>query len=427
MTLSLNMAKFLIPTFLMLLLLAGCDDSQELDTTNASTEPRPIKAITITKPSAELRWSYPASVLPANLALLSFRSSGRLIELPVRAAQKVAKGDVIARMDPRDFEAEVARLGTQLDQAKAKLIEMRSGARSEDIASLRANLDAANARYREAQQQLDRTQQLHLRGVVAKARLDQDVSALEVAEAQLRAAEEELKKGQAGAREEEIAQQQAIIRGFDAQLKSAEDALRDTTLRAPFSGIIAKREVDNFANVQAGETIVELQELDTIDLVYDVPGPDVPKLAARANSLVIVVQIDSIPGKSFPARQVEFSTRADPVTQTFRGRVAITPPERSFILPGMAGQIIITVDASEEGGFKVPSVSVGADPDGKPFVWLIDKPDNTVSKRYVTLAEATGEDVSIVEGLAEGDIVVTAGLSALREDMRVRPVSKIGD
>ena len=93
----------------------------------------------------------------------------------------------------------------------------------------------------------------------------------------------------------------------------------------------------------------------------------------------------------------------------------------------MAGQIIITVDASEEGGFKVPSVSVGADPDGKPFVWLIDKPDNTVSKRYVTLAEATGEDVSIVEGLAVGDIVVTAGLSALREDMRVRPVSKIGD
>ena len=92
---------------------------------------------------------------------------------------------------------------------------------------------------------------------------------------------------------------------------------------------IAKREVGNFANVQANETIVELQNLDTVDLIYDVPGPDIPALAAREEALVTVAQIDSLPGESFVARQVEFATRADPATQTFRGRVAITPPDRS--------------------------------------------------------------------------------------------------
>ena len=423
---SFKQAKFLLP-LLLAAFLTGCGDGQETASNDASEEPRPVKSITVTKSEAAMRWSYPAAVLPARTALLSFRSSGQLIELPIRAAQKVEKGDVIARLDPRDFEAEVTRLGTQLDQAKAKLIEMRQGARSEDIATLRANLDAANARFREAQQQLDRTQQLYLRDIVAKARLDQDVSALEVAEAQLRSAEEELNKGQAGAREEEIAQQQAIIRGYETQLMSAEDALRDATLRAPFSGIIAKREVDNFGNVQASETIVELQELDTVDLVYDVPGPDVPRLAARQKSLVTVAHIDSLPGESFPARLVEFSTRADPATQTFRGRVAITPPEGAAILPGMSGQIVITDEGGDDLSFSIPSSSIAAEPDGKPFVWVVDKPDNAISKRFVSLADATGEDVTITEGLQVGDIVVTAGLSSLRENMRVRPVSKIGD
>ena len=255
------------------------------------------------------------------------------IDLPIRAAQKVNKGDVIARLDPRDFQAEVTRLRTQLDQAKAKLIEMRKGARTEDVASLQANIDAAKARYREAEQQVGRTQQLFQEGIVAKARMDQDEAALNVARAQLRAAEEELKKGQAGAREEEIAQQEAVIRGYETQLTSAEDALRDATLRAPFSGIIARREVDNFANVQAKETIAELQELDAVDLTFDVPGPDVSQLAARQDSLETVAQIDSMPDKRFPAKLIEFSTRADPATQTFRGRVAITLPKGSDLGP----------------------------------------------------------------------------------------------
>jgi len=423
-----NVQRIITLTFsgLLAILLAGCDD-QTPPTSHKGDQPRPVKSLVVEQSTTTFKHSYPALVLPAKQALLSFRASGKLTELPIRAAQKVKKGEVIARIDPRDFEAEVNRLTSQLDQAKAKLNEMQKGARSEDVALLQANINAANSQFQAAQQQANRTRRLFRKGIVAKARLEQDVSALAVAKAQLSSAKEELKKGKAGAREEEVAQQKAVIRGYKTQLESAEDALRDTTLRAPFSGIIAKREVDNFANVQAKATIAVLQQLETVDLVFDIPGPDVSPLAAREKSLVTMAQLDSMHGSSFPAKLIEFSTQADPETQTFRGRVSISPPKGSVILPGMAGQIIIEDKGKDASRFRIPSVAVISEPDGKPFVWVVSKPDNILSKRYVTTGEATGNDITISKGLQSGDTVVTAGLSLLREKMVVRPVSKIGE
>ncbi len=412
---------------LLMASLAGCDEQASLTKDDGSKQPRPVKSVIVGKATASFKRSYPAFVLPAKQALLSFRASGKLIELPIRAAQKVRKGDVLAKLDPRDFEAEVNRLISQLDQAKAKLIEMQKGGRVEDVASLQANINAANSQFRAAQQQANRTKKLYDKGIVAKAKQEQDLSAVEVARAQLRVAQQELKKGKAGAREEQLAQQKAVIRGYETQLTSAEDTLRDATLRAPFNGIIAKREVDNFANVQANETIAILHQLETVHLVFDVPGPDVSLLADHAKSLVTEAQLDSMPGNSFEAKLVEFSTQADPATQTFRGRVSISPPKGGAVLPGMSGQIFIEDKSKEARSFLIPSIAVTAEPDGKPFVWVVGKPNNEVSKRYVITGEARGEDIIISKGLKPRDIVVTAGISLLRDKVTVRPVTKIRD
>lgn len=94
--------------------------------------------------------SFPGLVKAASDTKLAFRVGGPLIQFDVRIGQRVVKGDVIARIDPRDFEINVMRLTATLDEARANLKAMRVGARAEDIALLEADLRAAQARLTEA-------------------------------------------------------------------------------------------------------------------------------------------------------------------------------------------------------------------------------------------------------------------------------------
>ena len=386
---------------------------------------RPAKVFTVAETSALLELTYPAIVLPSREVELSFRVSGRVIDLPVRAAMDVQEGDVIAQLDPRDFEIRIAQLESQRDQADAQLRALRAGGRPEEIASLEANVQAAEAQVEQARDQVERSEQLTERGVVSTAQLDQDRANLRVAEAQLDVQLEQLAIGRTGGRQEDIDAAEAALRGIEAQLDEARSTLDDATLRAPFTGIVARRDIENFTNVQAGQSIVLLQRLAVVHLVFDVPAPDVSAVAeAGFDNVTNKVTFDALPGQIFDGEVVEFSTQADSATQTYRGRIAVTIPEDVVILPGMAGQVINTAPI-EAGVLMVPLTAVGATADGSPVVWLVGA-DQTVTRQAVTLGAAAGDSVSIMDGLSAGDMIVSAGVGQLSEGMTIRPVSRIG-
>lgn len=404
-----------------LLVLAACDDADE-----SSDAPivRPVKVVTVVSSPMVLQRSYPAVIEAAQEVLLSFEVSGRIVELPIRAAIEVEEGDVIARLDTADFEAAVRALENQVAQAEAQLRALTAGARQEDIVSLEAAVDAARAQVTQARDQLARTQELFDRGVTTIARLDEDRTALTVAEAQLRSAEEELAKGVAGARAEDVEAQQAAIAALEAELETARKNLADATLRAPFSGIIARRDVDNFVSVQAKSPIALLQKIDRLDLVFDLPGPDVARFAG-AGGVTAAVELDALPGQRFDAELAEFSTQADEGTQTFRGRVVIDRPEGTRVLPGMIGQVIVSEAATNGTAILLPIGALVAEADGSTYVWVVAD-TNTVSKVTVETGEADGASIAILSGLEDGDRVVTAGMASLQPDMEVRPITTIG-
>lgn len=405
--------------------LAGCSESDD-GSKDATQAVRPVLTRVVEATDSSIQRSYPAIVLPAQQAELSFRVSGRIVELPIRAAAQVKKGDVIAQLDTRDFKAEVARLENQLTQANAQLSAMTTGARSEDIASLEASVTAAEAQVKAAKDQVERTRSLFDQGIVTKSKLDGDLTNLEVTEAQLEAQKQELIKGQSGSRSEEVEAQQAAVKGLQVQLNTAKDNLSDTTLRAPFDGMVAKRSTDNFRNIQAKETVAVLQQLDTLDLTFDVPGPDIVRLSARETP-VPTARLDGIGDKVFDAQFVELTAQADPTTQTFRGRVSIKPPKGILILPGMSGTVTVTDSRENVSTILVPASAVAAKADGSAVVWVLNGADSTVATRAVKAGEATGSDISILEGLSSGEVIVTKGISQLQPGMAVRPVSSIGD
>ena len=387
--------------------------------------PRPAKVFTVEEASSVLTRQYPAIVLPSAEVELSFQVSGRVIELPIRAAVQVEAGDLIAGLDPRDFETQIAQLQSQIDQAEANLTALRTGARAEEVAALEAAVASAQAQVDQAQEQVERTRQLFERGVAAQAQLDNDEAALRVAEANLTAQEEQLEIGLAGGRPEEIEAAEAAIRGLEAQLQVAENSLDYASLEAPFAGIIARRDIDNFSNIQAGQSIALLQALSTVHLTFNVPAPDVTALSAGGQDKIRnQVSFDALPGQIFDAETVEFSVQADASTQTYQGRVAVEVPPGSVILPGMVGRVIASADINATD-IMIPLTAVAAKPNGDPFVWIVGS-DNVTAARDVELGAASGDKVAVISGLEAGELIVSAGVSHILDGMTVRPVTKIG-
>ena len=387
--------------------------------------PRPAKVFTVVQQSSDVERRYPGVVLPSQEVELSFRISGNLVELPIRGAQSVTAGDVIGQLDTRDLNAQEAQLQSSVDQAQAQLDLLRAGARPQEIAALEAAIDAAEAQLVQARDQAERSQQLAERGTIASAILDNDMAALRVAEADLSARQEDLSLALAGARAEEIAAAEATLRGLEAQMQSVRDNIGYATLTAPFDGVIARREVENFVNVQAGQTIALLQALAVIHVQFDVPAPDVTELGAGGvDKIVTRVLLDALPGQIFDSEIVEFSVQADSATQTYRGRVSVQVPEDSLILPGMVGTVLTSAPGTAPS-LTVPLSAVAAAPDGSPKVWVLDA-ENAVSERAVVLGEISGIHVEVIEGLTGGERVVSAGLSALVPGMKVTPIDKVG-
>lgn len=390
-----------------------------------STSARPAMIATVEASATTFARTYPAIVRPSQEAVLSFRVSGRIIELPVRASDQISEGDVIAQLDPRDFEAQVSQLQGQLDQANAQLMALRTGARDEEIAALEAAVEAAAAQADQARDQVNRTAQLAERGVVSTAQLDQDQASLRVAEAQLRSAREELAIGESGGRAEDIVAAEAALRVLESQLQTAQDNLDDATLRAPFDGFVARRDVENFTNIQAGQDIVLMQRLSTVHLAFDVPGPDVTTFAVSTENQIEVV-FDALPGERFDAELVEFSTEADTATQTYRGRVAVQLPELTPVFPGMVANVFASTQLNGAPSLLIPLSAVGSTPQGAPTAWIVDPADDTVSQVSITLGDISGSTVEVLEGLSAGQTIVRAGVSRLMDGMTIRPITRVG-
>lgn len=210
-----------------------------------------------------------------------------------------------------------------------------------------------------------------------------------------------------------------------AQMEKAEKALESTTLVTPFKGRIAVRHVENFQEILAKETIVSLQGSDFLELVVNVPERIMATVTNVREDASITAQFDALPNKQFDVTIKEYSTQADPITQTFRFVLQMPRPNEGNILPGMTATVM--AKRKTEGGrihFVLPTSAIAYNPAGEPSVWLVE---NNLSKRVaVTLGELIGQDkISVESGVNPGNVVIVAGTSKLREGMKVRPIDKV--
>jgi RND family efflux transporter MFP subunit len=140
-----------------------------------------------------------------------------------------------------------------------------------------------------------------------------------------------------------------------------------------------------------------------------------------ADIVQLAAEFSAAPGVQFPVELSEVAQTADPTTQTFRVRVALPAPSEVNLLPGMTSSVTLTYRRARILGdrVRVPISAVMQASDGDQVAWVIGE-EQIVSRRTVRLGEAAGEQVEIVEGLQPGDRIAVAGVTFLREGMKVR-------
>ena len=338
-------------------LLASCKPSEQ----PAAQQPRPVRVVMVERQQSGETVSLTGQVEAETEVNLSFRIGGRMIARTVGVGDRVSAGEVIARLEPEPAE--------------------------NALRAARANLASAMSLLTKTRNDFNRQDELLRGGWTTRVRHDQALQAFQAAQAQVDAAR--------------------------AQEAAAEDNLSYTELIADAPGHVTKVGAEPGEVVTAGHLIVQLAREGGRDAVFDVPA----RLIQNAPySPIVQVALASDPTVRATGRVREVAPQADPVTRTFRVRVGLdNPPEAMRLGSTVTGAIRLEGAA----GIAIPASALTRS-QGQPAVWLVDPKANTVSLHPIDVERYDLARVVVAQGLEPGDVVVTAGVQALRPGEKVR-------
>lgn len=338
-------------------LLAGCSREEE----KVEPEIRPVRALKVQRRDSGIPVTLTGRVEAEDEVSLAFRIAGRMIQMDVNVGDRLEPGQVVARLDP-------------VNETNA-------------LRTAQANLTAAQGQLTQARNHFERQDTLLKQGWTTRVNYDQAVQALQTTESQVEAAE--------------------------AQLKTAQDLVGFTELRADAPGVVTAIGPRAGEVVQIGQMIARVARKDGRDAVFDVPAQLIR--AAPANP-VIDVSLSDDPRVTAKGRVREVAPQANPVTRTFEVKVGLTnPPE----MMRLGATVIGRLELSAVSVFEIPASALTRS-NQQPSVWIVDPKKNTVSLRHVDVVRFDQNMVSVGHGLENGDVIVTAGAQALHPGQQVR-------
>ncbi|MFN7570288.1 MAG: efflux RND transporter periplasmic adaptor subunit [Betaproteobacteria bacterium] len=338
-------------------LLAACRPAAE----PPAPEVRPVRTITVDQRDAQGRVALTGNVQAQTEVNLAFRIDGRLVERAVGIGDAIRPGQLVARLDPENEQSALQSAQAQLMGARARLEEARSN-------------------YN------------RLKGLVAERAVSQAL--FEQAEAVFRSAESAV----------ESAQSQVVL---------SQNRLSYTRLVSEVDGVVTAQGAEPGEVVGAGRMVVQVAKQGGRDAVFDVPAS--LKDAAPPN-VKVRVALATDPKVATTGRVREVAPRADPVTGTFRVRIALdnAPPTMR-----LGSTVVGSIELAGGQRIAIPATALVRS-DKQTAVWLVDPKTQTVAPRMIEVATFEPDQVVVAGGLAAGDIVVTAGVQALRAGQKVR-------
>lgn len=340
----------------------------------ADAAERVVKLVRVEKNAAGGGISYPGRVKPVRRAELFFRVSGPVIERNLKYGQTVEKGDVLMRIDPRDYEREVERLTQELKMQKVQ----------NSLATIEFN----------------RQKQLIQSKAISQSTFDAVDAKKKASDAQ--------------------------VQMLEVSLKIAKDKLQDTVLYAPFHGAISDLKIEQYEIANANVPVVTLNDLREAEIKISIPGGNLPDASIYDEKRFLGLKFDvTFPGrgdKVFKAAIYEFKPVASEESETYEVTLRMKVPDDFLILPGMSVEVhgLPYYQKEKKEQIKLPFAAVFKR-DGQEAVWVYHPKTGKLEMRKVKTGRmADGSSVFIENDLKPGEYVVAAGGDWLTEKTAVR-------
>jgi RND family efflux transporter MFP subunit len=344
-----------VGALVLLLALAACHKEEKA----AATVIRPVRTVTVGLQEGGEKVSLTGEIQPRYQADLGFRVNGKILERPVDVGTEVKKGDLLARLDPQQYR--------------------------QDFEVAKAEVAAAEAEVTRSQAQEYRQRELLKNGNTTRVQYDQALKTFKTAQAQLDSAQ--------------------------AKQIQASENLGYADLNADNDGVITAIGADAGQVVSAGQMVVRLAQPGEREGVFNIAEGT---LKSRPKDPTVTVHLVNNPEIETAGKVRYVSPQADPATRTYTVRVSLpdAPPQMR-----LGANVVGTVTLDQGQTVSIPGSAL-FQKDGKPAVWLVEK-DSTVQLKPITVQRYQGDSVVVGDGLAQGDVVVTAGVQKLLPGQKV--------
>ncbi|MGQ0571527.1 MAG: efflux RND transporter periplasmic adaptor subunit [Armatimonadota bacterium] len=313
---------------------------------------------------------------------------------------------------------------------RARLAQIKAAPRSPEVAQAEANVSQAEASVAQAEvalaqarRELARTQQLFAEGLIARAAVDRaqtDVDRVqadvELARARVRAAKEQVALIKHGPRAEDIEAQAAQVRQAEVAVAQARARLRELRITSPIAGVVTRLNVESGAVISSQTVVATVVTIRPIEVHVPLPETDMSRLRQTS---AVKLTVDALPERLFEGKIARMAPALDAASRSTR-LVVVVPNADLALRPGMFARATIVFDTRQAILISTDAVVRRGT---ATIVFVLNPKDATVAERAVKVGYIEGGRSEIVEGLAAGEVIVTAGQLGLRDGIKVRTSS----
>jgi len=356
----------------------------------------PVRTAVVEQSTIRSLVSTNGKIEPVNNFEAHAPTSTSVQKIYVREGDSVKKGELLLVLDDAEALSQAARAQTQLKAALADLGSAERGGNQEEVLSLEAQLVKANTDRDSAQRNLDALKKLAQQGAASSGEVREAENAVARADAQLTFLRQKQKKRYSNA---EMARVQAQRAEAQAAYDAAQDVLTKSNVRAPFDGTVYSLPAKQGGFVAAGDLLLQVADLRTVQVRAFVDEPDVGRLAPGKP---IEITWDAVPGRVWRS-----TVTAVPSTVKLRGSrnvgetTSIVDNKDLKLLPNINVGVTI-VAAQHDNVLVVPREAVRMD-DSKPYVLQVV--GHELKRREVDTSLSNLTQVEVTRGLSSKDTV----------------------